>query len=177
MQLSEEELEQQARYNVMLLEVARLVHGHFNTRIVLELVASESKTFGLRESLIGRLKSRVQSGCIALYEKIYSQFMTSFQDQVIFTIQQVFAPEALPSASDQASVMAWKSTTQAQIFDYFLPQKIADFNCQFAVIQSKVNQFDKQSEGESLELKVMEHLDRILHYFCIRYLMATEASQ
>lgn len=96
MQLSEEELEQQARYNVMLLEVARLIHGHFNTRVVLELVASESKTFAPRKSLIARMKSRVQSQCVALFEKIYSQFVTSFQDQVIFTIQQVFAPESLP---------------------------------------------------------------------------------
>jgi len=33
MQLNEEELERQARYNVMLLEVARLIHGHFNSRV------------------------------------------------------------------------------------------------------------------------------------------------
>jgi hypothetical protein len=59
MQLNEEELERQARYNVMLLEVARLIHGHFNSRVVQELVASETKFFTPKENLIVKLKNRV----------------------------------------------------------------------------------------------------------------------
>ena len=91
------------------------------------------------------------------------QFLNSLQEQIIFIISQIFSQEGFASCTDQASIDVWQQTTKSQIFDYFIPQKIADFNTQFAAVYRKV-------VSCSFEQNIFDTIDRILHFFAIKYL-------
>ena len=131
--------------------------------------------------------------CGILFEKVYSQFIANLQRQIYFTLQQVFQggiPEST-SAKDEPQVdgqkqefteqlEAWKATQIEQIFKYFLPSKIADFNTQFQTLLAKMTLANlpgtlKDSEQaqwikNDLKVRLVDCVDQILHFFVIKTL-------
>lgn len=66
---------------------------------------------------------------------------------------------------------------KAQIFEYFLPQKMTDFNAQFSALRKKTACFENINKSESFARNMLHHFDRVLHFFCIKVLQAKQRSQ
>jgi hypothetical protein len=94
MQLNEEELEQQILYNLMLLEIGRMVVTHFESQSFASLVSQEHQIHRTTGTKV--LKEAIQAQCVRLYEKIYLQFLSNLQSQIYFTLQHVFAKDSIP---------------------------------------------------------------------------------
>lgn len=79
----------------------------------MELIAVDGRVNQYDEQVLLQMKSHVQMLCNNLTEKIYMQFLSSFQDQLVFIISQIFAKEGFASCTDEASIEAWSQATKA----------------------------------------------------------------
>ena len=88
-----------------------------------------------------KFEDNVKQACGKLFDKVYAQFISNFSSRVIFTLEGVFA-NGVPVFDKEAEsdeeygkrIDLWKQGLIDDVFLYFLPSKIVDFNQQFSAM-------------------------------------------
>ena len=144
--------------------------------------------------------------CCKLFEKVYSVFISHFKTKIYPNLARIFADIPTPLREDdlqfqendeedenpktfQERLEAWKLAHTDDLFSYFIPTAVKEFNQDFQAILDKMTlenlvvqpQKEGQDKVQQLQtaqkyqwihrdrkIRLIECVDEILHFFMLR---------